>query len=283
MDQIARVGILGSGIMGAGLAEVAARAGYQVVVRSRSLDAAREMTATIDKGFAKAIERGKSTEDERAAVLARISITNQLEDLAECDLVIESVIEDLVVKQALFSELDRVVKPGAILATNTSTLPVIELATATKRPEQVCGIHFFNPAPLMTLVEVVRPLTASDATIATAVAFATSCGKDVVETQDHAGFVVNALLFPYLNNAVHMLERGTAPMESIDIAMKGGCNFPMGQFALLDLVGLDTSVAILDALHSQFGEAHYAAAPTLRKMVADGHLGRKTKRGFYTY
>ncbi|CAN5658839.1 hypothetical protein BH10ACT2_BH10ACT2_03280 [soil metagenome] len=283
MDEIARVGILGSGIMGAGLAEVAARAGYQVVVRSRSLDAASEMTATIDKGFAKAIERGKSTEDERAAVLARISITDQLEDLADCDLVIESVIEDLGVKQGLFAELDRVVKPAAILATNTSTLPVIELATATKRPEQVCGIHFFNPAPLMTLVEVVRPLTASDTTIATAVAFAASCGKDVVETQDHSGFIVNALLFPYLNNAVRMMERGTAPMEGIDIAMRGGCNFPMGPFALLDLVGLDTTVAILDALHAEFGEAHYAAAPTLRKMVADGHLGRKTKRGFYTY
>lgn len=283
MSRITRVGILGSGIMGAGLAEVAARAGYQVVVRSRSMDAANEMLTTIDKGFVRAIERGKSTDEERTRVLALISATDQLSDLADCDLVIESVIEDLAVKLALFAELDRVVKAGAILATNTSTLPVIELAKATQRPDLVCGIHFFNPAPLMTLVEVVRPLTASDDTIATAVEFATQCGKDVVETQDHAGFVVNALLFPYLNNAVRMLERGTAPMESIDIAMKGGCNFPMGPFALLDLVGLDTSVAILDALHRQFGDAHYDAAPTLRKMVADGHLGRKSKRGFYTY
>ncbi|MEQ1874565.1 MAG: 3-hydroxybutyryl-CoA dehydrogenase [Ilumatobacteraceae bacterium] len=283
MSRITRVGILGSGIMGAGLAEVAARAGYQVVVRSRSMDAANEMLTTIDKGFVRAIERGKSTDEERTRVLALISATDQLNDLAECDLVIESVIEDLTVKLALFAELDRVVKAGAILATNTSTLPVIELAKATQRPDLVCGIHFFNPAPLMTLVEVVRPLTASDETIANAIEFATQCGKDVVETKDHAGFVVNALLFPYLNNAVRMLERGTAPMESIDIAMKGGCNFPMGPFALLDLVGLDTSVAILDALHRQFGDAHYDAAPTLRKMVADGHLGRKSKRGFYTY
>ena len=283
MSRITRVGILGSGIMGAGLAEVAARAGYQVVVRSRSMDAANEMLTTIDKGFVRAIERGKSTDEERASVLARIAATDQLNDLADCDLVIESVIEDLAVKLDLFSELDRVVKAGAILATNTSTLPVIELAKATKRPDLVCGIHFFNPAPLMTLVEVVRPLTASDDTIATAVEFATRCGKDVVETKDHAGFVVNALLFPYLNNAVRMLERGTAPMERIDVAMEGGCNFPMGPFALLDLVGLDTSVAILDALHRQFGDAHYEAAPTLRKMVADGHLGRKSKRGFYTY
>jgi len=283
MSRITRVGILGSGIMGAGLAEVAARAGYQVVVRSRSMDAANEMLTTIEKGFVKAIERGKSTDAERASVLARIAATDHLTDLAECDLVIESVIEDLAVKLALFAELDRVVKAGAILATNTSTLPVIELAKATQRPDLVCGIHFFNPAPLMTLVEVVRPLTASDDTIAVAVEFAKQCGKDVVETEDHAGFVVNALLFPYLNNAVRMLERGTAPMESIDVAMKGGCNFPMGPFALLDLVGLDTSVAILDALHRQFGDAHYDAAPTLRKMVADGHLGRKSKRGFYTY
>lgn len=283
MSRIARVGILGSGIMGAGLAEVAARAGYQVVVRSRSVDAANEMLTTIDKGFVRAIERCKSTDEERASVMARIAATDQLNDLADCDLVIESVIEDLAVKLDLFSELDRVVKAGAILATNTSTLPVIELAKATKRPDLVCGIHFFNPAQLMTLVEVVRPLTASEDTIATAIGFATQCGKDVVETQDHAGFVVNALLFPYLNNAVRMLERGTAPMESIDIAMKGGCNFPMGPFALLDLVGLDTSVAILDALHRQFGDAHYDAAPTLRRMVADGHLGRKSKRGFYTY
>ena len=283
MAAIKRVGILGSGIMGAGLAEVAARAGYDVVVRSRSLDAANEMMATIDKGFVKAIERGKATDELRASVLARITATDELAAVADCDLVIESVIEDLSVKLGLFSELDRVVKAGAILATNTSTLPVIELAKATQRPELVCGIHFFNPAPVMTVVEVVRPITASDETIATASAFAKQCGKEVVETMDHAGFVVNALLFPYLNNAVHMLERGTAPMESIDIAMKGGCNFPMGPFALLDLVGLDTSVAILDALHAQFGDAHYAAAPTLRNMVSDGHLGRKSTRGFYTY
>ncbi len=283
MAAITRVGILGSGTMGAGLAEVAARAGYQVVVRSRSLDAANEMMTTIEKGFVKAIERGKSTDDERASVLARLTATDDLGGLADCDLVIESVIEDFAVKQDLFAELDRTVKAGAILATNTSTLPVIELAKATQRPEMVCGIHFFNPATMMTLVEVVRPLTASDETIATAIAFAKRCGKDVVETKDHAGFVVNALLFPYLNNAVRMLEHGTAPMESIDIAMRGGCNFPMGPFAVLDLVGLDTSVAILDALHAEFHDAHYAPAPTLRKMVADGHLGRKSKRGFYTY
>ena len=283
MSEIKKVGILGSGIMGSGLAEVAARAGYDVVVRSRSQASADAMVATIDKGFAKAIERGKATEDERAAVLGRIQATDHLGAVADCDLVIESVVEDLAVKKALFAELEQIVKPSGILATNTSTLPVVEMAMVTQRPDKVVGIHFFNPAPMMKLVEVVRPITASDDTIATALAFAATCGKDGVEVKDRAGFIVNALLFPYLNNAVRMWEVGTASMESIDTAMKGGCNFPMGPFALLDLVGLDTSLAILDALYAEFADPNYAAVPTLRRMVAAGHLGRKTKRGFYTY
>ena len=253
--------------LGAGLAEVAARAGFEVVVRSRSKAAAEAMVTTIDKGFVKAIERGKATEDDRAAVLGRIHATDHLGALADCDLIIESVVEDLAVKKALFAELEQIVKPEGILATNTSTLPVVEMAMVTERPDKVVGIHFFNPAPMMKLVEVVRPITASDDTVAT----------------DRAGFIVNALLFPYLNNAVRMADVGTASMESIDTAMKGGCNFPMGPFALLDLVGLDTSLAILDALHAEFGDPNYLAVPTLRRMVAAGYLGRKTKRGFYTY
>jgi 3-hydroxybutyryl-CoA dehydrogenase len=283
MSEIQKVGILGSGIMGSGLAEVAARAGFEVVVRSRSLTAANAMIATIDKGFVKAIERGKATEEDRVAVLGRITATDHLGAVADCDLVIESVVEDLAVKKALFTELEQIVKPSGILATNTSTLPVVEMAMVTQRPDKVVGIHFFNPAPMMKLVEVVRPITASDETVATALAFATTCGKDAVEVKDRAGFIVNALLFPYLNNAIRMCEQGTASMESIDIAMKGGCNFPMGPFALLDLVGLDTSVAILDALYAEFADPNYAAVPTLRRMVAAGHLGRKSKRGFYTY
>ena len=283
MIQITKVGILGSGIMGSGLAEVAARAGFEVVVRSRSKSAAEAMVASIDKGFAKAIERGKATEDERATVLARIRATDHLGAVADCDLVIESVVEDLAVKRALFAELEQIVKPEGILATNTSTLAVVEMAMVTQRPDRVCGIHFFNPASMMTLVEIVRPITASDDTIAAAMKFATDCGKDAVEVMDRAGFIVNALLFPYLNNAVRMWEVGTASMESIDTAMKGGCNFPMGPFALLDLVGLDTSLSILDALYAEFRDPNYAAVPTLRRMVAAGHLGRKTKRGFYPY
>jgi 3-hydroxybutyryl-CoA dehydrogenase len=277
------IGVLGSGIMGSGLAEVAARAGFEVVLRSRTQAAADASVASIDKGLVKAIERGRATDADRDAIMGRIRATGSLADLAPCDLVIESVVEDLAVKKALFSDVDGIVGADAILATNTSTLPVIEMAMATGRPDRVCGIHFFNPAPAMKLVEIVRPLTASDQTVAAATEFAVACGKDTVEVCDRAGFVVNALLFPYLNDAVRMWERGTASMEDIDTAMKGGCNFPMGPFALLDLVGLDTSVAILDALYDEFHEPHLAPAPTLRRMVSAGRLGRKTKHGFFRY
>jgi len=281
--EIGTVGIIGSGIMGAGLAEVVARSGRSAIVRSRHLDAAHAMVDGIGRGLTKQVERGKLADDERTAILTRITATDRLDELAECDLVIESVVEDLGVKRELFTELDTLVKPGAILATNTSTLPVVELAMATNRPDSVCGIHFFNPAPVMALVEVVRPITASQATIDAAVAFATSCGKDAVEVADRAGFIVNALLFPYLNNAVRMWEQGTASMDDIDTAMQGGCNFPMGPFALLDLVGLDTSLAILDALYDEFRDPNYAAATTLRRKVAAGQLGRKTRHGFREY
>jgi 3-hydroxybutyryl-CoA dehydrogenase len=283
MADIARVGIIGSGIMGSGLAEVAARAGHEVVVRSRTQAGADAVLAGIQKALGRQVERGKLEAVVRDEILGRITVTDHLGRLADCDLVIESVVEDLAVKKELFVELEQIVKPDGILATNTSTLPVIELAMVTQRPEQVCGIHFFNPAPMMKLVEVVRPLTASDATIAAALAFAERCGKDAVEVQDRAGFVVNALLFPYLNNAVRMFEQGTATKEAIDTAMQGGCNFPMGPFALLDLVGLDTSLAILDALYDEFRDPNYAAVPTLRRMVVAGHLGRKSGRGFYDY
>ncbi len=283
VNEVGRVGIVGSGIMGAGLAEVVARAGYEVVVRSRSKQTADALTAGLAKNLAKQVERGRLDAATRDAVLGRVSATDHLGDLHDCDLVIESVIEDLPTKTALFSELEQIVKPDAVLATNTSTLPVVEMAVATQRPDRVCGIHFFNPAPAMKLVEIVRPLTASDTTIELASAFATSCGKDVVHVADRAGFVVNALLFPYLNNAVRLYEQGTASVADIDTAMKGGCNFPMGPFALLDLVGLDTSVSILDALYEEFRDPNYAAVPTLRRMVTAGHLGRKTGRGFHTY
>ncbi len=283
MADIQTVGILGSGIMGAGLAEVVARSGFDVVVRSRTRAGAEGVLGAVTKNLDRLVDKGKIETAERDAVLTRLRVTDHLGELASCDLVIESVVEDLAVKRALFAELEQIVKPDGILATNTSTLPVIELAMATERPDRVVGLHFFNPAPMMKLVEVVRPLTASDDTVKQALAFATACGKDAVEVVDRAGFIVNALLFPYLNNAVRMYENGTASKEDIDTAMQGGCNFPMGPFALLDLVGLDTSLAILDALYAEFRDPNYAAVPTLRRMVAAGHLGRKTKRGFYQY
>ena len=281
--SITRVGIVGSGIMGSGIAEVAAATGHEVVLRSRSQAGADAMVAGLDKSLTRQVEKGKRTESEAADIRGRVTATTHLGELVDVDLVIESVVEDLAVKKDLFAELDSICKPGAVLATNTSTLPVVEMAMATGRPDQVCGIHFFNPAPAMALVEVVRPVTASDATMESAVAFATACGKEPVEVKDQAGFIVNALLFPYLNNAVRLLEQGVATKEGIDAAMKGGCGFPMGPFALLDLVGLDTSLAILDALYAEFRDPNYAAVPLLRRMVTSGQLGRKTKKGFYDY
>jgi 3-hydroxybutyryl-CoA dehydrogenase len=280
---IKRVGIVGSGIMGSGISEVAAKAGIEVVLRSRAQSSADAMVAGLEKSLAKQVERGKLDAAERDTVLGRVRAVTDLGELADCDLVLESIVEDLAAKKHLFNELDRICADHAILATNTSTLPVIELAMETGRPDRVCGVHFFNPAPMMALVEVVRAITSSDETIAEATAFATACGKNAVQVKDQAGFIVNALLFPYLNNAVRLLEAGTANRDDIDTAMKGGCNFPMGPLALLDLVGLDTSVAILDALYEEFRDPNYATVPRLRRMVAAGHLGRKSGQGFYDY
>ncbi|HEY2997381.1 MAG TPA: 3-hydroxybutyryl-CoA dehydrogenase [Acidimicrobiales bacterium] len=280
---IERLGIVGSGIMGSGIAEVASRAGMTVVLRSRKQETADAMLLALDRSLSRQVDRGKLEEAEATAVRNRVSATADLEALAGCDLVVESVVEDIDVKKQLFAELDRVVRDGAILATNTSTLPVVEMAVETARPDRVVGVHFFNPASAMNLVEIVRTLVSSDETVAEAVAFAEACGKEPVVVEDRAGFIVNALLFPYLNNAVRMLENRTASRDDIDAAMKGGCNFPMGPLALLDLVGLDTSVAILDALYTEFRDPNYAAVPQLRRMVAAGHLGRKSGQGFYDY
>ena len=281
--KIERVGIVGSGIMGSGVAEVAAKSGFEVVLRSRTQRAANDMLTGLEKSLGRQVERGRLDDADAEDAIARVNVATELDALADCDLVLESVLEDLNVKSELFHLLDGIVKPEAILATNTSTLPVVTLASRTKRPDRVCGIHFFNPAPMMALVEVVRGLTTSDETVAEAVEFARACGKSPIEVQDRAGFIVNALLFPYLNNAVRMLESGPAEREAIDTAMKDGCGFPMGPLALLDLVGLDTSLAIIEALYEEFGDPNYKPQPLLRRMVAAGKLGRKTGEGFYLH
>ena len=280
---IKRIGVVGSGIMGAGVAEVAAAAGFEVVLRSRSQESADAMLAGLDASLARQLKKERITDDAAAELRARVSAVTTLDELAACDLVLESVVEDLATKQELFRELDRVCTPSAILATNTSTLPVVEMAMVTERPDRVCGIHFFNPAPAMSLVELVPAITTSNEVLAEARAFVEACGKTAVTVKDQAGFIVNALLFPYLNNAVRLYDAGVASRDDIDAAMKGGCNFPMGPLELLDLVGLDTSVAILDALFAEFHDPNFAPTPLLRRMVAAQHLGRKTGVGFYDY
>jgi 3-hydroxybutyryl-CoA dehydrogenase len=280
---IKRVGIVGSGIMGSGVAELAAKHGHEVILRSRRKETADSMLAGLEKSLRKQVAKGKLPEQDQAAILSRVTTTSDIGDLADCDLVLESIVEELGAKKHLFKDLDRACRESTILATNTSTLPVIELAMETGRPDKVCGVHFFNPATVMSAVELVRPLTASDETMAECRAFAEACGKQPVDVKDQAGFIVNALLFPYLNNAVRILESGVATMEDIDTAMKGGCGFPMGPFALLDLVGLDTSLSILDALYDEFRDPNYAPVPLLRRMVTAELLGRKTGRGFYDY
>jgi len=279
---VKRVGIVGSGIMGSGIAEVAAKAGFEVSLRSRQQSSADKMMAGLEKSLGKQVDKGKLDAAERDAVVGRVRAVTDLGELAECDLVIESIVEDLAVKKHLFNELDRVCNDAAVLATNTSTLPVVEMAMES-RPDRVCGIHFFNPAPMMPLVEVVHCITTSDETVETARTFAESCGKNPVLVRDQAGFIVNALLFPYLNNAVKLLDAGVASRDDIDAAMKGGCNFPMGPLELLDLVGLDTSLAIVEALYAEFRDPNYAPAPMLRRMVSAERLGRKTRHGFYDY
>lgn len=278
-----RVGVVGTGIMGAGIAEVMATAGYEVIVRSRHETTAETTVMAIDKNLSRLVTKGRCTEDDKAATLERVRTTTSLRDLADCDLVIEAAPEDLELKRELFGDLGNLCRPDAVLATNTSTLSIIELAVAAFHPERVVGMHFFNPAPVMPLVEIGRPLTASDETVQLALEVVARCGKQGVVVRDSTGFIVNALLFGYLGGAVSMLERGVASKEDIDTAMVGGCNFPMGPFALYDLIGIDVCVAVFDALFDEYRDPTFACPPMLRRMVAAGHLGRKAGRGFYVY
>jgi 3-hydroxybutyryl-CoA dehydrogenase len=277
------VGIAGTGMMGAGIAEVAAKAGYSVVLRGRSETSAEKAIGKMTKSLGSQVDKGKLSAEDRDDMLSRVRATTDLADLGQCDIVVESVVEDLEVKRQLFAELDKVCGGDTILATNTSTLPVIDIAMTTKRPDRVVGLHFFNPAPRMPLVEIIPTVTTTPKTVDAIRQFAESCGKESVTAKDHAGFIVNALLFPYLNSAVRMVEAEIASREDVDAAMRGGCGFPMGPLELLDLVGLDTSLAILEALGGERGDPCSAPAPLLKRMVTAKQLGRKSGQGFFSY
>jgi 3-hydroxybutyryl-CoA dehydrogenase len=281
--DIRTVGVVGTGTMATGIVEVFAKAGFPVTYVGRSDAKVDGVRATIEKSLDKAIQRGKLVESARDEVLSRLTGTTSLDDLADVDIVVEAIAEDVKVKSVLFENLDEICKPGAILATTTSSLPVISLAKVTNRAHDVIGMHFFNPAPIMKLVEVVSTVSTGDDVAETARALCGSVGKVAVSCGDRAGFIVNALLFPYLNDAVKMLEAHYATADDIDTAMKYGCALPMGPFELLDVVGNDVSLAIQRELYLEFREPGFAPAPLLEHLVTAGYLGRKTKRGFRDY
>ncbi|MDZ5662505.1 3-hydroxybutyryl-CoA dehydrogenase [Nocardioides sp. S-58] len=281
--DIQLVGVVGTGTMASGIVEVFAKAGHDVVFTGRGQDKVDGVVAAITKSFDKQIQRGRATEEEKGEVLGRVRGTTSLDDLRDVDLVVEAIAEDLAVKTTLFENLDEICKPGAILATTTSSLPIISMARVTKRPQQVIGMHFFNPATIMKLVEVVSTVATDEAVTETVLALCEKVGKVAVRCGDRAGFIVNALLFPYLNDAVKMLEAHYATADDIDTAMKQGCALPMGPFELLDVVGNDVSLAIQRELYLEFREPGFSPAPLLEHLVTAGYLGRKTGRGFRDY
>jgi len=283
MNSIRTVGVVGVGIMGSGIAQVVAQGGYAVIVREaepRLLDKGR---ATIDRGLQRAVEKGRMTAEDKATILGRIRWTVALEDLKGADLIIEAITEDLPLKQELFRALDRLCPPTTIFVSNTSSISIISLAAVTQRVDRFAGLHFFNPVPLMKLVEVVRSIRTSAETFRAVSDFAVSLGKEPVEAKDHCGFIVNRLLVPYLLDAIRALEAGVASATDIDTAMRLGCNHPMGPLELADFVGLDTTYAIANIMLEEYREARYAPPPLLKKMVIAGYHGRKSGRGFYDY
>jgi len=282
-EDVRTVGVVGCGLMGSGIAEVAARAGQDVVVLETSEELLQRGRGRIESSTGKAVERGRLTADDRDAVLGRIRGTTEVEDLAGADLVIEAATEDHATKVGMFRRLDEVTRPEVILASNTSSIPIADLGAATSRPDKVLGMHFFNPVPAMGLIELVRAITTSEDTMAFGRAYGVVLGKTTVESRDRAGFIVNALLIPYLNGAVRMLEEGFATREDIDTAVHLGLNHPMGPLRLIDLIGLDTHLFIADVLFEEFKEPTFAPPPLLRRMVTAGRLGRKVGHGFYDY
>jgi 3-hydroxybutyryl-CoA dehydrogenase len=281
--EIQRIGIIGVGLMGAGIAEVCARAGYDTLVREINDELLARGLDRIETSMQSAVQRGKLTPADQEAARSRARGTTRLEDFADRDLVIEAAIEDLHLKRELFVQLDQICPPQAILASNTSSIPIIQLAAATKRPDRVLGMHFFNPVPTMQLIELVRTITTSDEALETVHVVGERLGKRMIVSMDRAGFIVNYLLMPYMLDAVRMLEQGFASKEDIDLGMMLGTSYPMGPFTLADFVGLDTAVHIADVLFDAFKEPRFAAPTLLRQMVAAGWLGRKSGRGFYHY
>jgi 3-hydroxybutyryl-CoA dehydrogenase len=280
---VSSVGVVGSGTMATGIVEVFAKAGFNVSFVARSNEKIAKVTGTIERSLEKALQRGKIEQGDVDATLGRITGTTSLDDMADVDLVVEAIAEELDIKTALFENLDEICKPGAILATTTSSLPVVDLAAVTSRPSDVVGLHFFNPAPIMKLVEIVDTVATDDEVIATAEDVVAKIGKVGVRCGDRAGFIVNALLFPYLNDAIKMAEGNYAGTDDIDAAMKLGCGYPMGPFELLDVVGLDVSLAIQQTLYREFREPGFAPAPWLEHLVTAGYTGRKAGRGFRSY
>ncbi len=281
--DIKLVGVVGTGTMATGIVEVFAKGGYDVIYVGRSQDKVDAVRTTIERSLDKAIQRGKLDEAAKEDVLGRLTGSTSLDDLGQVDIAVEAIAEDLKIKTTLFENLDEICKPGAILATTTSSLPIIQCAQATNRPQDVVGMHFFNPAPIMKLVEVVSTVSTSEDVTETTQALCGKLGKVAVSCGDRAGFIVNALLFPYLNDAIRMLEAHYATADDIDTAMKQGCALPMGPFELLDVVGNDVSLAIQRELYLEFREPGFAPAPLLEHLVTAGYLGRKTKRGFRDY
>jgi 3-hydroxybutyryl-CoA dehydrogenase len=283
MAEIKRVGVLGCGLMGSGIAQVCAAAGYETVVREISEEAVQRGLAGIAKQLGKSVEKGKLPAEERDAIVGRLSGTANLEDLRGCDIIIEAVVEDLALKNEMWRTLDELCGPETIFASNTSSLTIADMAAATKRPERMVGLHFFNPVPVMKLVEVVKTIATEPAVFQTAFDFAASLGKEPIVCKDNSGFVVNLLLVPYMMDAIRALEQGVATVEDIDKGMRLGTGYPMGPFVLSDFVGLDTLDKIGDIMYREYHEKRYASPPLLKRMISLGYFGRKTGKGFYDY